>query len=286
MPSCGLASPGLMTPFQFALQGRILLVVRLEAMQIGSRIAFRRQFFENGFRIDAIARQVVETAETVGDHPSLACIDGIAQSACRHADFKLRKFLLALGLGGSVESISRNRDRIFVGIEPVFIGTGKESSDALGAVQHLVIGRPHEAALVRIIIDDSLRYLLLRLDVDGLQIVHRCIECTLPRGFLMYLRADRRHARCQRIDRGRFSGRRDAHVERAEIDIDQSIGLVIVNLRALHRHALGWRNAARGRVRRRRARGRDCFWRRSFWKLRLGRNLWRLLLAALLKKLQ
>src|SRR5690606_14842075 len=88
----------------------------------------------------------------------------------------------------------------------------------------------------------------------------------------------------QRIDDGRFGCRSYLHVERAEIDIDQSIRFVVVNLRSLDGHALGWRKAAHGSTR-----GRDSIWRyRSTGSdLRLDRLGWLyLLLAALLEKFQ
>ena len=132
---------------KLALQRRILLIARLETMQIGSRIAFRCQLFENGFRIDTVARQIVETTEAVCDYTSLTRIDGIAQRAGRHANFKFCEFLLALRFSSAIEIVSRDRDCIFIRVEPVFVRTGKESRNILGAVEHFIVGRPHERAL-------------------------------------------------------------------------------------------------------------------------------------------
>ncbi len=58
-----------------ALQCSILRIIGLETVQIGARVGFSCKLFQNSLRIDTCARQIVETAQPVGnDAPSPASI--------------------------------------------------------------------------------------------------------------------------------------------------------------------------------------------------------------------
>ncbi|SPU70790.1 Uncharacterised protein [Brucella neotomae] len=231
-----------------ALQCSILRIIGLETVQIGARVGFSCKLFQNSLRIDTCARQIVETAQPVGNDAPLARVDSIAQGARRHADFKFGQFLLPLIALVRIEIIGRNRYRIFIRVQAILVGTRKEGCQLFRTVQNLVICRPEEGAIAGIKGNEGLGYRLFGLYVDGFQIAHRRIKSALAWRLIFRLWANGRHAGGQGIDLHRLGCGRHLHVERIKIHLYERLRLIIVNLGALHRHALlnGRKGAYRG----------------------------------------
>ncbi len=96
--------------------------------------------------------------------------------------------------------------------------------------------------------NEGLGYRLFGLYVDGFQIAHRRIKSALAWRLIFRLWANGRHAGGQGIDLHRLGCGRHLHVERIKIHLYERLRLIIVNLGALHRHALlnGRKGAYRG----------------------------------------